>query len=166
MLLWQSMKKIVITGGLGYIGMELCKVYSGETRNASITVLDRSFYSSRIRQLRRWGIDFKQVDILNENSLKEEIKDADIIYHLTEITDVGTTIKDKDPNRDKQILDVAINGTKNVLKYSKDSAKIIFPSSHVGFEGLKKQVLDIEEKRDRNNEMGWKEGGVIKNSKK
>ena len=145
MLLWQSMKKIVITGGLGYIGMELCKVYSGETRNASITVLDRSFYSSRIRQLRRWGIDFKQVDILNENSLKEEIKDADIIYHLTEITDVGTTIKDKDPNRDKQILDVAINGTKNVLKYSKDSAKIIFPSSHVVFEGLKKQVLDIEE---------------------
>tara|TARA_B100000965_G_scaffold68852_1_gene54211 strand:+ start:2319 stop:4862 length:2544 start_codon:yes stop_codon:yes gene_type:complete len=139
------MKKIVITGGLGYIGMELCKVYSGETRNASITVLDRSFYSSRIRQLRRWGIDFKQVDILNENSLKEEIKDADIIYHLTEITDVGTTIKDKDPNRDKQILDVAINGTKNVLKYSKDSAKIIFPSSHVVFEGLKKQVLDIEE---------------------
>ena len=145
MLLWQSMKKIVITGGLGYIGMELCKVYSGETRNSSVTVLDRSFYSSRIRQLRRWGIDFKQVDILNENSLKEEIKDADIIYHLTEITDVGTTIKDKDPNRDKQILDVAINGTKNVLKYSKDSAKIIFPSSHVVFEGLKKQVLDIEE---------------------
>ncbi len=139
------MKKIVITGGLGYIGMELCKVYSGETRNTSITVLDRSFYSSRISQLRRWGIDFKQVDILNENILKEEIKDADIIYHLTEITDVGTTIKDKDPIRDKQILDVAINGTKNVLKYSKKSAKIIFPSSHVVFEGLKKQVLDIEE---------------------
>ena len=31
------MKKIVITGGLGYIGMELCKVYSGESRNYSIT---------------------------------------------------------------------------------------------------------------------------------
>ena len=37
------MKKIVITGGLGYIGMELCKVYSGESRNYSITVLDRTF---------------------------------------------------------------------------------------------------------------------------
>lgn len=26
------MKKIVITGGLGYIGSELCKLYSGEAR--------------------------------------------------------------------------------------------------------------------------------------
>ena len=139
------MKKIVITGGLGYIGMELCKVYSGETRNVSVTVLDRSFFSSRISQLRRWGIDFKQVDILDEERLKEEIKDADIIYHLTEITDVGTTIKDKDPIRDKEILDVAVNGTKNVIKFSKDDVKIVFPSSHVVFEGLKKQKLNIDE---------------------
>ena len=142
------MKKIVITGGLGYIGMELCKIYSGESRNVNVTVLDRSFFSSRIRQLRRWGIDFQQVDILNEQKVKEFLKDADIIYHLTEITDVGTTIKDKDPIRDKQILDVAINGTKNVLKYSKKDAKIIFPSSHVVFEGLSKQVLDIDENHD------------------
>ena len=139
------MKKIIITGGLGYIGMELCKVYSGDTRNTSITVLDRSFFSSRISQLKRWGINFKQVDILDEKKLKEEVKDADIIYHLTEITDVGTTIKDKDPVRDKQILDVAVNGTKNILKYSKDDVKIVFPSSHVVFEGLKKQELDIGE---------------------
>jgi len=138
-------KKIIITGGLGYIGMELCKVYSGDTRNTSITVLDRSFFSSRISQLKRWGINFKQVDILDEKKLKEEVKDADIIYHLTEITDVGTTIKDKDPVRDKQILDVAVNGTKNILKYSKDDVKIVFPSSHVVFEGLKKQELDIGE---------------------
>ncbi len=139
------MKKIIITGGLGYIGMELCKVYSGDTRGVSVTVLDRSFFSSRIRQLKRWGIDFKQIDILDEKNLKDQIQDADLIYHLTEITDVGTTIEDKDPVRDKQILDVAVNGTKNVLKYSKDDVKIIFPSSHVVFEGLKKQKLNINE---------------------
>ena len=139
------MKKIVITGGLGYIGMELCRVYSGDSRNYSITVLDRSFFSSRISQLRRWGIDFKQMDILDEEKIKEAIKDADIIYHLTEITDVGTTIKDKDPVRDKQILDVAVNGTKNIIKHSKDGVKIVFPSSHVVFEGLEKQELNIKE---------------------
>ena len=32
------MKKIVITGGLGYLGTELCKLYSGETRNNNIVV--------------------------------------------------------------------------------------------------------------------------------
>ena len=138
-------KKIVITGGLGYIGMELCKIYSGDTRYVSVTVIDRSFFSSRISQLRRWGIDYKQMDILDEESIREAVKDADIIYHLTEITDVGTTIKDSDPVRDKQIMDVAINGTKNVLKHSKEDVKIVFPSSHVVFEGLKNQKLNIEE---------------------
>ena len=162
------MQKIVITGGLGYIGMELCKVYSGETRNVSIKVLDRSFFSSRISQLRRWGIDFKQVDILNEDLLKEEIKDADLIYHLTEITDVGTTIEDKDPIRDKKILDVAINGTENILKHSKDNVKIVFPSSHVVFEGLKKQELNIDENFKPSPVLPYSKGKYIseKNIKK
>ena len=34
------MKKIVITGGLGYIGTELCKIYSGHSWNDEITVID------------------------------------------------------------------------------------------------------------------------------
>ena len=60
------MKKIVITGGLGYIGMELCKIYSGEARNYEIKVLDNLFSSSRVSQLKNWGIEYKQVDTLNE----------------------------------------------------------------------------------------------------
>ena len=31
-------------------------------------------------------------------------------------------------------MDVAVNGTKNILKHSKDDVKIVFPSSHVVFE--------------------------------
>ena len=30
-------KKIIITGGLGYIGMELSKIYSGKSRNFDIS---------------------------------------------------------------------------------------------------------------------------------
>ena len=33
-------KKIVITGGLGYIGTELCKLYSGVSWHHKITVID------------------------------------------------------------------------------------------------------------------------------
>ena len=61
--------------------MELCKIYSGDTRYVSVTVIDRSFFSSRISQLRRWGIDYKQMDILDEESIREAVKDADVIYH-------------------------------------------------------------------------------------
>ena len=38
-------KKIIITGGLGYIGTELCRLYSGESWNSEILVLDNKFYS-------------------------------------------------------------------------------------------------------------------------
>ena len=37
--------KILITGGLGYIGTELCEIYSGESRFKEITVIDKRFVS-------------------------------------------------------------------------------------------------------------------------
>jgi UDP-glucose 4-epimerase len=52
------MEKIVITGGLGYIGTELCKLYSGETRYKNIIVTDKKFISERVKQLRDWGFEF------------------------------------------------------------------------------------------------------------
>ena len=38
------MKKIVITGALGYIGMELCKIYSGKSLNNKVVAIDKSFF--------------------------------------------------------------------------------------------------------------------------
>ena len=63
------MKKIIITGGLGYIGTELCKIYSGISWNNKITVIDNRFVSERVNQLRNWNIDFIQCDILNKMKL-------------------------------------------------------------------------------------------------
>ena len=45
-------KKIVITGGLGYIGFELCKIYSGISWYFEIIIIDNKFYSSRVNQLK------------------------------------------------------------------------------------------------------------------
>ena len=132
-------KKIVITGGLGYIGMELSLLLSGESRIHDIKVLDNCFFSERVSQLKRWGIDYSQVDILDTSKLKEEISDADIIFHLAGITNVGTTVEDKDLNRDKKIRNVGVNGTRNIIKFSKSTTKIIFPSTHVVYEGLKQK---------------------------
>ena len=139
------LKNIVITGGLGYIGMELSLLLSGESRNNNIKVIDNSFFSERVSQLRRWGIDYSQVDILDAVKLKEEIKNADIIFHLAGITNVGTTIEDKNIKRDKQVRDVGVKGTRNIIKLSKSTTKIIFPSTHVVFEGLKFQKKEIKE---------------------
>jgi nucleoside-diphosphate-sugar epimerase/SAM-dependent methyltransferase len=139
------MKKIVITGGLGYIGMELCKIYSGKSRKYQIKVIDKNFYSSRVSQLKRWGISFSQVDILDSDRLSHEISDADVIFHLAGVTNVATTSEDINISRDKKVREVGIKGTRNIIKHSKKDVKIIFPSTHVVFEGLDKVINNIKE---------------------
>jgi len=141
------LKKVVITGGLGYVGMELAKIYSGKTNHYHVLVLDNVFYSERVSQLKRWGIKFQQIDITEKNNLQNAISDADIIYHLAGITDVGTTVKDKNPQRDRLIKKVGIDGTKNIIDLSSKETKIIFPSTHVIFEGLKSVEKNISENR-------------------
>ena len=74
--------------------MELALILSGISRQNDILVIDNSFYSERVSQLKRWGISFKQIDILDIEALSGEINDADIVFHLAGITDVGRTQDD------------------------------------------------------------------------
>ena len=64
------MKKIIITGGLGYIGTELCKIYSGYSWKDEITVIDNRFISERVNQLREWNINFVHGDILDQDLIQ------------------------------------------------------------------------------------------------
>ena len=41
------MKKIVITGALGYIGTELCKLYSGFSWKYDVVAIDNRFISEK-----------------------------------------------------------------------------------------------------------------------
>ena len=95
--------KVVITGGLGYIGTELCKIYSGEARFKEIVVLDNRFVSERVKQLRDWGIQFIHGDILDEKLISKTLENADIVYHLAGITDVAYTNTESDTVKDAAI---------------------------------------------------------------
>ena len=152
------MKKIVITGGLGYIGMELCKIYSGQSRTKNITVIDNKFHSSRVEQLKRWGIKYRQIDILDSNNLNKEINDADIIYHLAGISDVATVKEDININHEKLVFAVGVEGTRNIINLSSESAKIVFPSTHVIFEGLKKVKFNIDETHEPSPVLDYAKG--------
>lgn len=137
--------KVVITGGLGYIGTELCKLYSGEARFKEIIVLDNRFASERVTQLSNWGIDFIHGDILDLNLIKEVLEGADVIYHLAGITDVASTKTEAVEDKERLIEEVGIDGTRNILNSMPKDAKLIFPSTHVVYEGLKKTKFDIVE---------------------
>ena len=138
-------KKIVITGGLGYIGTELCKIYSGVSWNNEILVIDNRFVSERVSQLRNWGIDFVHGDILDKDLVNRYCEGADIVHHLAGITDVPRLKSESSDDKDAKIKLVAEEGTQNILDVISDKCKIIFPSSHVVYEGIEKVKNDMLE---------------------
>ena len=138
-------KKIIITGALGYIGTELCKIYSGESWFHEIIAIDNRFISERVNQLKKWGIKFYNCDILDKTNIKEIIKDSNIVHHLAGVTDVAYVKKDSDPEKDNKIIETSIDGTANIVANMPKGSKIIFPSSHVIFEGLEETKRDISE---------------------
>jgi len=139
------MEKIVITGGLGYIGSELCKLYSGESRYKDITVIDSRFVSERVKQLRDWGINFIQASILDTDVLSEHLSDADTVIHLAGITNVAYTKTESNVEKGKEITEVGVVGTQNVIDCSGKNTKILFPSTHVVYEGFSETKTDIPE---------------------
>ncbi len=138
-------KKIIITGGLGYIGTELCKLYSGVSWHHKITVIDNRFISERVNQIRNWNMEFIQGDILDKNLIQKHCADADIVHHLAGITDVPRTKSEASKFHDEKIKEVGEIGTKNILDVINDKCKIIFPSTHVVYEGINEVRTDIKE---------------------
>ena len=141
-------KNIIITGGLGYIGTELCKIYSGISWNNKITVIDNRFVSERVNQLRNWGMKFVHGDVLDKELIKIHIKDADIVHHLAGVTSVPRVKSESNIESDKKIELIAKDGTQNILDSMNDSCKIILPSTHVVYEGIEKVKNNIGEEEE------------------
>ena len=141
-------KKIIITGGLGYIGTELCKLYSGVSWYHEIIVIDNRFISERVSQLRNWNIEFIQGDILDKKLIQIYCHDADVIHHLAGITQVPRTKSETTKLQDEKIKEVGTSGTQNILDVISEKCKIIFPSTHVVYEGIEEIKNDIKEDED------------------
>jgi nucleoside-diphosphate-sugar epimerase len=78
-------------------------------------------------------------------NIEDLVQDADICIHLAGITDVAYTNTQSDPVKDAQIRKVGVEGTQNLIKILPAKCKIVFPSTHVVFEGFEKETFDIEE---------------------
>ena len=138
-------KKIIITGGLGYIGTELCKLYSGVSWHHKIIIIDNRFISERVSQIRNWNMEFVQGDILDKDLVKKYFADADVVHHLAGITDVPRTKSESLLAQDEKIKEVGEIGTQNILDVISDKCKIIFPSTHVVYEGVAEVKTNIKE---------------------
>ena len=155
------MKKIVITGGLGYIGTELCKIYSGYSWNDEITVIDNRFISERVNQIRNWNINFVQGDILDKELIKKYCQHADIVHHLAGVTDVPRVKSESSERKNELISKVAEEGTQNILDSISNKCKIIMPTSHVVYEGTESVKMNIREDEKTNPILAYSKSKAI-----
>ena len=93
-------------------------------------------------------MEFVHGDILDKDLINKYCKNANVVHHLAGITDVPRTISESSEEKDKKIKLVAEEGTQNILNAISDKCKIIFPSTHVVYEGSEKVKNDIKENED------------------
>lgn len=104
------MQKIVITGGCGFIGLNLIDYLKRYHPNLKLTVLDNESLGKKEYLSEFEEIEFINGDIRNQKLVSRTLKDADVVVHLAADTRVLDSIADPAKN-----FDVNVVGTFNIL---------------------------------------------------
>ena len=136
------MKKILITGGAGYIGSKLATKLVG--LKFDVTVLDvLKFSSSSLNHLfRHKNFNFIKGDVRNEKLIKNLIKKNEYIVPLAAL--VGAPLCEKNK---KEAKSVNLNSIKTLMKNIKKRNKIIYLTTNSGYGiGEKNKYCDEKSK--------------------
>ena len=110
------MKKILITGGSGFIGTELTKTLLEKGHEVAIADIKESSIE---------GTSYIFCDILDSYQVEDAVQGKDLVYHLA--ANPNPSLADKNPRWD---LSVNVNGTLNVAQACrKYKTRMVFSSS-------------------------------------
>ncbi len=116
------MKRILITGGTGFIGSNLANFYSG---NYKVTVFDNNRRGNVLSLKKSKNIKFISGDITDHKELNKACRNVDSVIHLAYIN--GTKFFYKYPDK---ILEIATKGITNLIDCCiKNNVKNIFLAS-------------------------------------
>ena len=134
------MKKVLITGGAGYLGSVISELLL--TENYKVTVLDNLIYNqlSILHLFKHENFEFIKGDVRDTQLLKPLVEKADIIIPLAAI--VGMPACKNNPQ-----LATEINYTQieNIIKFSNPSQKIILPNTNSQY-GSSSEILTEDSK--------------------
>jgi len=118
--------KILITGGMGFIGLYLVDYLL--KKGNEITILDNFSNSNKtsIKRIQNKNLKIIEGDIRKIEDILNSIKNQEIVIHLAAKISVDESIES--PN---ETFDVNVNGTKNILKACEENniKKLIVASS-------------------------------------
>ena len=118
-------QEVVVTGGAGFIGSNLCRTLL--THGAKVTAFD-NLYSGKIdfiKDLIDNGLNFVQKDIRDPIAIEQATKKCNIIFHLAAQTSVPFSMENP-----KEDCEINVIGTLNVLEAAKKAgARMVFASS-------------------------------------
>jgi len=123
------MSKILVTGGLGFIGSHLVESLL-EEKNNKITVVDNLCSESSSRDNMRDGVDYIIEDIRNMDSLRLS-EDFDIVFHLAALARIQPSFLNP-----VKYFSIDAFGTAQVLEHArKCKARVVYAGSSSAFGG-------------------------------
>jgi len=126
------MKKILVTGGLGFIGYNLVKRLL-ETGNTDITVIDNLSSDSSNINNKHDNVKYIIDDINNLENIKYKDLDFDVIFHLAALARIQPSFEDPVSYFKSNVL-----GTVQVCELARRcNAKIVYAASSSAYGGPK-----------------------------
>ena len=104
-------KRIVLTGGAGFIGTHLAERFCKSTEVVLFDNFRRDSLSSLPELANNSNVTVISADILEQNSVRDAFEGADTVIHMAAIAGVSSYY-----NEPLRTLEVNILGTQNVLK--------------------------------------------------
>jgi CDP-paratose 2-epimerase len=122
--------KILITGGAGFVGSSLAKLYKENHPNYEITIFDnlkRRGSEINLPVFKKMGVNFFHGDIRNQSDLEDITSNFDFILEASAEPSVHAGTGGQSP---RYLLDTNLNGTLNCLEFArKKTGGMIFLST-------------------------------------
>lgn len=135
------MKKVLITGGLGYIGSKLALELSHYNETESIRIVDNFSHpmaAGIATTLQAQGIEVVREDIRSDEIVKH-VRWSEVTYHLAAIVGFPACAKDKD-----LAISVNVEATKKIVN-ALDGRRVVYPNTNSGYGTTKGEEACTEE---------------------
>ncbi|GIW82364.1 MAG: membrane protein [Gemmatales bacterium] len=137
----QDGRKVLVTGGLGYLGSILCEHLLDA--GFHVTALDNLMYGQEHRLFHLCAdehFDFIKGDVRDERLMKKAIAQADVIIHLAAI--VGAGACDRDPPLARS---VNVDSVRLLDRLRRPGQLVLFPNTNSGYGTTTGEALCTEQ---------------------